>query len=42
MRDWVIENIVIMICFTVLAIVFNRWWIIFISALFVNFPKNRG
>lgn len=40
MRDWVIENIVIIICFTILAIIFNHWWIIFIGALFLNFERN--
>lgn len=39
MRDWIIENIVVLICFTALAIVFNKFWIVFISALFMNYKK---
>ena len=31
-----LENIVNLICFTVLAVVFQHWWIIFISCLFVT------
>lgn len=41
MRDWIIENIVIMICFTVLAVAFNHWWIILFSMIFLNFEKSR-
>jgi hypothetical protein len=40
MRDWVIENIVIMICFTLLAIVFDCFWLVFVSILFLNIKKN--
>lgn len=29
-----IKNIVALICFTILAIVFNKWWIVFFSLLF--------
>ena len=32
----IIENIVICICFTILAVIFKKWWIIFFSALFYN------
>lgn len=32
----VLKNIVSIICFTILAIVFNRWWIIFFSILFLT------
>lgn len=31
----VIKNSVALICFTVLAIVFNRWWIVFFSLIFM-------
>ena len=30
----VIRNSVSLVCFTVLAIVFNKWWIVFFSILF--------
>ena len=40
MKDWVIENIVIMICFTLLAIVFDCFWLVFVSILFLNIKKN--
>ena len=31
----IIKNIVTIICFTILAIIFNHWWIIFFSLLFM-------
>lgn len=31
----IIKNIVTIICFTILAIMFNHWWIIFFSLLFM-------
>lgn len=31
-----IKNIIAIICFTILAIIFNKWWIVFFSALFIN------
>lgn len=30
----VIRNCVSLVCFTILAIVFNKWWIVFFSILF--------
>lgn len=36
-----IENIVIIICYTILAVIFHHWWIILISALFLNIPKKQ-
>ena len=30
-----IKNCITLICFTILAIVFNKWWIVLFSALFV-------
>lgn len=33
----VLKNIVSIICFTILAIVFNKWWIVFFSILFITF-----
>lgn len=32
----VLKNIVSIICFTILAIVFNKWWLIFFSILFLT------
>lgn len=32
----VIRNSISLICFTILAIVFNRWWIVFFSILFTT------
>lgn len=34
-----IVNTIIIICFTILAIVFNKWWIILFSALFLYYEK---
>lgn len=36
-----LENIVIMICFTILAVVFQHWWIVLFSIFFVNVPRSR-
>lgn len=36
-----ITNIVAIICFTILAIVFNRWWIVFFSILFITTFESR-
>lgn len=36
-----IENIIIIICFTILAIVFNKFWLIFVSVLFMSFVKDK-
>lgn len=30
----VIENIITTICFTILAIVFNKWWLVLLSIIF--------
>lgn len=37
-----IKNAVVIICFTVLAIVFNKWWIVFFSALFLNSVEHKN
>lgn len=37
-----IKNSVAIICFTVLAIVFSKWWIVFFSALFLNSVENNN
>lgn len=31
-----IKNIVTLICFTILAVVFNKWWIVLLSILFLS------
>lgn len=28
------RNVISLICFTILAIIFNKWWIVFFSLLF--------
>jgi len=30
----VFQNIVDIVCFTILAVIFNKWWLILCSALF--------
>lgn len=37
-----IKNAVVIICFTVLAIVFDKWWIVFFSALFLNSVEHKN
>lgn len=38
-----IKNCITLICFTILAIVFNKWWIVLFSALFVvSVEKKNG
>lgn len=37
-----VKNIVALICFTILAIVFNKWWIVFFSLLFWSFITNES
>lgn len=32
-------NIAILACFTILAVIFNKWWIVFFSMLFLR-PFN--
>ena len=39
-RLMIIENCVSLICFTVLAITFNHWWILFFSLLFITSALN--
>ena len=34
-KTGMIGNIVVLICFTILAIVFDKWWIVFFSILFM-------
>lgn len=35
-----LQNIMITICFTIVAIYFNRWWIILFSSLCYSSVKN--
>ena len=37
---FVIKNSITLICFTILAIIFGKWWIIFFSALFLSYIKG--
>jgi hypothetical protein len=32
----IIRNISTLICFTILAIVFNKWWLVLLSILFLS------
>jgi hypothetical protein len=36
------NNTLRLICFTVLAVVFGKWWIVLISALFFSYSKKAG
>lgn len=36
-----IENGINLICWTVLAIIFGHWWIVFFSILFMSYAKNK-
>jgi hypothetical protein len=37
-----IRNIISLICFTILAIIFGHWWIVLFSALFTSWVKEGG
>lgn len=32
----ILYNIVPVVCFTILAIIFNEWWIVFFALLFIR------
>lgn len=36
---FIIYNIVCIICFTILAVLFNRWWVALFVLLCLNYPK---
>lgn len=36
------ENAIVTICFTVLSVVFHKWWIILFAFLFYTSAKRRG
>lgn len=39
----ILKNIITIICFTYLAIIFNHWWIILLSVLFTtSITTNKG
>lgn len=37
---WAIKNSVVMICFCILAVYFNHWWIVLFAALFLSEIKT--
>ena len=38
----ILKNIIAIICFTILAIVFNKWWIVLFSLLFLTYLESKG
>lgn len=32
----ILYNIACVVCFTILAIIFNKWWIVFFALLFIR------
>lgn len=36
---WALKNVITLICFTILAILFNKWWIVLFSVLFYSTLK---
>ena len=36
-----LKNIATIICFTILAIIFNKWWIVLFSALFYSSISSK-
>lgn len=39
---FIIKNIIAIICFTILAIVFNKWWIVLFSLIFLTYFESKG
>ena len=37
-----ITNIIVLICFIVLAVVFSKWWIVLFSVLFMSYIKKQN
>ena len=38
-----LKNVISLICFTILAVVFKHWWIVFFSLLFCSYTeKEKG
>lgn len=36
-----IRNLISLICFTILAIVFNKWWIVFFALIFFSYVDRE-
>jgi len=36
----IIKNTITLICFTILAIIFKTWWIVFFSILFTSYIEK--
>ncbi len=36
-----IKNIITLIVFSILAIIFQKWWIVLISVLFFSYTENK-
>ena len=36
-----IENVVALICWTIIAIIFDTWWLVFFSILFMSSVKKK-
>ena len=37
-----LKNIISLICFTILAVVFKHWWIVFFSLLFYSYTEKEN
>lgn len=37
-----VKNIITLVCFTILAIQFEHWWIVFFSVFFLTTIKTEG
>lgn len=35
------ENAITLICFTVLAVVFSKWWIVLFAGLFISYERKK-
>ena len=38
----ILENCVVFICLTVLAVIFNKWWIVLLSMIFWNNVRYKS
>ena len=36
-----LKNVISLICFTILAVVFKHWWIVFFSLLFYSYTEKE-
>ena len=39
---WAIKNIVVILAWITLAVVFNKWWIALFALLFIDYIKTQG